>query len=93
MTAYTLSPTAIESASAPRRPAPTSRSIRTTSCGFPEYSASVVGGNRSHQSGSRSDRMIATALNAVSPSHRTVNWPSERRALGAKRMVVAGDPA
>jgi hypothetical protein len=60
MTAYTLSETAIESASAPMRPAPASKSMRTTSCGFPEYSASVVGGNRGHQSGSRSQRTIAT---------------------------------
>ncbi len=71
--AYTLSATLNESASQPARPAPAIRSISMTICGFPEYSASTVGGNRSHHSGRRSMRRIATALRAVMMSHRTAN--------------------
>jgi len=76
-----------------RAAGPASSNIRTTSCGFPEYIASTVGGNRSHHIGSLSQRTIATALTAESASQSTVNWPSESSALGARRTVVAGDPA
>ncbi len=93
MTAYTLSATATESATMPVRPAAASRSMRTTICGLPEYRASAVGGNISHQNGSRSQRTIATALSAVTTSQMRVNWSSENNELGASRTVVAGEPA